>query len=268
MLKISVVTPSYNQATFLERTIRSVHEAGHPNVEHIVIDGGSTDNSVDIIRKYSDRIAYWTSEKDRGQSDAINKGFARCTGDILCWLNSDDTFLPGALRRVADAAERYPSHNFFFGDIQFIDAEDRVGNPQRFAPITAANMLMEGMVCSQPATFWRRSLMDQSGPVDIACQYTMDWDLFCRMAPFARYKYINAFLATYRLHDASKTCTNSQAAGAEMAERRKRYCDQQYPLWQQRLLMPLLKAKRTLYHISRLRFDYLGLALKRRAGKA
>src|ERR1044071_5583992 len=107
-LKITVVTPSFNQAKYLETTLRSVHEQDYPCVEHIVMDGGSTDGSVEILRKYSAHLAYWCSEKDRGQADAIAKGFQRATGDILCWLNSDDVFLPGALRAVSEYFTRHP----------------------------------------------------------------------------------------------------------------------------------------------------------------
>src|SRR5450432_2074637 len=139
MLRISVVTPSYQQAQFLERTIKSVLDQNYPNLEHIVIDGGSKDGSVEIIQKYADRFAYWVSERDKGHGDALNKGFSRCTGDILCWLNSDDTFLPGALHRVAEAAEKDPAANFFFGDIHFIDADDNIVGIKRFSPIRKAN---------------------------------------------------------------------------------------------------------------------------------
>lgn len=257
MLRISVVTPSYNQAKFLERTLRSVHEQGYPNLEHIVIDGGSTDGSVEIIDRYADRLAYWVSEKDRGQTDALNKGFRRCTGDILCWLNSDDTFLPGALRRVAAAAEKHPQSDFFFGDIYLIDGEDRILASRRIAPLRKANVLIEGMVFSQPATFWRKSLMDKVGLLDESLKFSMDYDLFCRMASWARYRYINAFLATYRLHQDSKTCTISDVGRAEALLQRQKYCDPVYPRWQQRVLRPLLQAERFLYHVSHLRLGYL-----------
>jgi glycosyltransferase involved in cell wall biosynthesis len=257
MLKISVVTPSYNQAVFLERTIRSVIDQNYPNLEHIVIDGGSNDGSVEIIKKYADRFAYWVSEKDKGQTDALNKGFVRCTGDILCWLNSDDTFLPGALNRVAAAAEQNPDSNFFLGDIHYIDAQDRLLGIKRYSPIHRANVLLEGMVFSQPATFWRKSLMDRVGLLDASIKFSMDYDLFCRMAPFANYKYIDAYLATYRLHETSKTCTIANVGRAEAKVQMQKYGDPVYPKWKQRLLIPALKAERVLYHLSRFRLGYL-----------
>lgn len=272
MLKISVVTISYNQGQFLERTLRSVIDQNYPNLEYIVIDGLSKDNSVEIIRKYEKHLAYWVSEKDKGQTDALNKGFARATGDVVCWLNSDDTFEPDALMRVGETAEKHPNHNFFFGDIHFIDADDKITGLRRIAPIRPANILLEGMVFSQPATFWRKSLMDKVGPLDASLRFSMDYDLFCRMAPHARYKYINAFLATYRIHETSKTSTISHVGTEEAHAAMRKYADPIYPRWKQRLLRPLLKAERLFYHISHLRFGYLLTAVKiraeRMAGKA
>src|SRR5262245_28439570 len=122
--RFTIVTPSFNQARFLERALRSVAEQDYPHVEHFVIDGGSTDGSVDVIRKYAHRLAGWVSERDAGQADALDKGFRRATGDILAWINSSDEYLPGAFRRVA---ERYVSGRpaFFCGDVEVVDEEDR-----------------------------------------------------------------------------------------------------------------------------------------------
>ena len=123
---VSIVTPSYNQAAFLEETIRSVLEQDYPRVEYIIIDGGSTDGSAEIIQRYADRLAYWVSERDRGQTDAINKGFARATGSILAWLNSDDTYQPGALREAVDYLLAHPDVGMVYGDGNFIDEHGKV----------------------------------------------------------------------------------------------------------------------------------------------
>ena len=126
--KISIITPSFNQAHFLERTMLSVLSQNYPNLEYIIIDGGSTDGSVEIIKKYEDRLAHWVSEKDRGQSHALNKGFARATGDIIGWLNSDDLYCNDALMRVAKACLACPEDEAWYGGIYIADSEDRILN--------------------------------------------------------------------------------------------------------------------------------------------
>jgi glycosyltransferase involved in cell wall biosynthesis len=120
---VTIVTPSYNQALFLEATMRSVLEQDYPRIEYIIIDGGSTDSSMDIIKKYADRLACWISEKDRGQTDALNKGFKRATGDILAWINSDDTYEPGAIREAVEWLQARPEIGLVYGDANFIDDE-------------------------------------------------------------------------------------------------------------------------------------------------
>ena len=124
--KLSIVTPSYNQVDYIERTILSVIDQSYTNTELIIIDGGSTDGSLDIIKKYEDRIAYWISEKDNGQTEAINKGFRKVTGDFVCFQNSDDIFYPGALKIYADEIVRHPKKDIFYGDIKHIDKDDNV----------------------------------------------------------------------------------------------------------------------------------------------
>lgn len=123
--KISVVTPSFNQAAYLERTLRSVLDQGYPNLEYIVIDGGSTDGSVEIIRRYADRLAFWTSEADRGQTDAINKGLRRATGEWVAWQNSDDIYYPGAFHDLSAVAAKHPKAGLIIADMMLIDEHDR-----------------------------------------------------------------------------------------------------------------------------------------------
>jgi len=130
--KISVVTPSYNQAEFLERTILSVLNQNYPNLEYIIIDGGSTDGSVEIIKKYEKYLAYWVSEKDRGQAHALNKGFEKSTGDLIGWQNSDDIYLPGAFFKVAEAYKKKPNYDVYFGSVYFVDRDDKIIRGLRF----------------------------------------------------------------------------------------------------------------------------------------
>ncbi len=130
--KVSVITPSYNQAEFLEKTILSVINQDYSNIEYIIIDGGSTDGSIDIIRKYENRLAYWVSEKDSGQSHAINKGLSLCTGDLVNWLNSDDLLMPSAIRILVEYYNKYPEIKLFYGDRLIIGSNDQVFEAREF----------------------------------------------------------------------------------------------------------------------------------------
>ncbi len=209
-LKISVVTPSFNQAIYLETTLRSVLEQDYPHVEHIVIDGGSTDGSRDILQRYGSRLAYWCSEKDRGQADAIAKGFQRATGDILCWLNSDDVFLPGALRAVAEFFTRHPVAEVVCGGAYIINPE---GRPvRRFGHCTLGVKATFHRFCFygqdgvyQQATFWRRSAYEAVGGVNPELQFIMDRELFARLACRQPFQRLPALLACFRIHEECKT---------------------------------------------------------------
>ena len=182
---VTIVTPSYNQAPFLEATIRSVLEQDYPHIEYIIIDGGSTDGSLDIIKKYADRLAFWSSEKDRGQTDAINKGFARATGDILAWINSDDTYEPGAIREAVEWMQAHPEMGLVYGDANFIDDDGKVIG--RFpAAQTDYRLLRRGYVhIPQQAAFFRRDLWQKVGPLDPSFFFAMDYDLWVRIAKIA-----------------------------------------------------------------------------------
>ncbi|MEJ5225865.1 MAG: glycosyltransferase family 2 protein, partial [Anaerolineales bacterium] len=172
--RISIVTPSFNQARFLEATIRSVLEQDYPDLEYIIVDGGSTDGSVEIIQKYAHRLAWWVSEKDKGQTDALNKGFARATGDILAWLNSDDTYTPDALRQAAEAMRTHPQAGLIYADANYIDEQGNVIG--RFpAAQTDLRRLRRGYVhIPQQAAFFRADLWRQVGPLDDSFYFAMD----------------------------------------------------------------------------------------------
>jgi len=201
--KISIVTPSYNQAQFVEQTVLSVLNQDYPNFEYIVIDGGSTDGSANIIRKYSDRLVYWVSEPDRGQAHAINKGFERATGEVLAWLNSDDLYLPGALGTVGRYF-RSPRVQLLRGNGVNVDESGRVVGHRRGSPADLKSLLLFGGLL-QPATFWRRSLMDRVGPLDETLQFCMDFDLWCRMARVTHFHMTRKELCAFRIHEGQKT---------------------------------------------------------------
>ena len=171
--KVSIITPSFNQARFLEQTIRSVLEQDYPNIEYIVIDGGSSDGSLEIIQKYADRLAYWQSQKDKGQTDAINQGFARATGEILAWLNSDDVLYPGAVSAAVRQLHEHPEIGMVYGDCHWINAEGKViGNFP--AAQTDLQKLRRGYVhIPQQTAFFRTDLWRKVGPLDDSFYFAM-----------------------------------------------------------------------------------------------
>jgi glycosyltransferase involved in cell wall biosynthesis len=203
--KISVITPSYNQVQFLERTILSVLEQGYPNLEYIVIDGGSTDGSVDIIRKYSDRLTYWVSEPDRGQSHAINKGLKLATGKWVCWQNSDDTFYPGAFESLAKEASRTPSADLIIGNMNLVDKDDAVLRDIKYVRPTYSSLLAEGMVLTNQAAFWKRKVHEELGYLDESLDCGFDYEWFLRLLMKHSASHVNATWGALRLHEDTKT---------------------------------------------------------------
>ncbi|MFA5114021.1 MAG: glycosyltransferase family 2 protein [Candidatus Margulisiibacteriota bacterium] len=208
--RISIVTPSYNQGQYLEKTILSVLEQGYPNLEFIIMDGGSTDNSVEIIKKYEKRIAYWVSERDEGQSDAIRKGFQRAKGEILAWLNSDDTYPPGTLHKVAQYYNRHRDIDVIYGNLLLMDGAGKIYDERRvMRPIPCLmgyGLLYGYFAFYQLSAFWTRAIYDRVGGVDPALTQGMDNDLITKFA-FAggRFGKLNDQLAVFRVHELSKT---------------------------------------------------------------
>ena len=206
--KISIVTPGFNQGIFLEETLRSILLQNYPNLELIVIDGGSKDESVEIIKKYEPWITYWVSEKDKGQSDAINKGFKKVTGEIMTWLNSDDLFTPGALHQVAGYFSTLPADTglihggtIIFKDEKIIKNDWAYHNPslQRY---------LAGMAFPQPSAFFLKKYFDKiGGQVNEQLHYGMDYDLFCRLVCVCNFVPVKDLFSKYRIHDSSKSVT-------------------------------------------------------------
>jgi glycosyltransferase involved in cell wall biosynthesis len=213
---VSIVTPSFNQAPFLEATIRSVLEQDYPNLEYIIVDGGSSDGSVDIIHRYADRLAWWVSERDQGQTDAINKGFARARGEIMAYLNSDDTYQPGAVAEAVEFLRSRPEVGLVYGDASFIDENGRVIG--RFpAAQTDYRRLRQGYVhIPQQAAFFRASLWRQVGPLDPSFYFAMDYDLWVRLARLAPVQYTPRLWANFRLHAHGKTIAADDRCWPEM----------------------------------------------------
>ncbi len=207
-MKISIVIPSYNQAEFLERTLQSVINQD-VETEIIVIDGGSSDNSVEIIKKYESNIAYWVSEKDNGQSHALNKGFAKATGDIFGWQNSDDVYMPGAFKKVLEAFEQNPEKKIVYGNWYEIDEDDNVIDITYSAPKPRIpHFSYEGFDCYNQTMFWKREVHERFGTHDERLHMLMDGDMIFRFifneGVDAFFK-INDFLAAFRRTSTQKS---------------------------------------------------------------
>ncbi len=214
MTLVSIVTPSYNQADYLEQTLRSVLEQDYAPIEYIVIDGGSTDGSVEIIKKYSERLAYWVSEKDRGQADAINKGFARASGNILAWLNSDDYYLPATVRAAVQAFDENPDLVLIYADMLAVNQ-----NGETFNRLTYKQLALDDLLCfqiiGQPAVFFRRSAFEKSGGLDSSFHLLLDHLLWIQLAKQGRILHIEQTWAAARYHAEAKNVARAADFGRE-----------------------------------------------------
>jgi glycosyltransferase involved in cell wall biosynthesis len=235
--RITVVTPSYQQAAFLEKTLRSVLEQDYPNLEYFVVDGGSTDGSVEIIRRYADHLAWWTSEKDRGQSHAINKGFERSTGDILCWLNSDDYLAAGALQRVAAALGDAKAQRAIAGDCVRVFDDGRPPLRHEGRAVTLADLLKywNPYPMHQPSVFWTRAVYKRVGAVREDLHLIMDFDYWLRIAAVCPFEYVPHVLSYAHYHSAAKTADDFREYTREREEYARKQWGRQSPVLQLRL---------------------------------
>ena len=213
---VSIITPSFNHVKYIEATMQSVFSQDYPNIEYIVVDGGSNDETVDIIKKYENRLAWWVSEKDKGQTDAINKGFARATGSILAWLNSDDTYEPGAVTAAVKYLQEHPEAGMVYGDCNFINEAGKVIGKFNSAQ-TDYRLLRQGYVhIPQQTMFFRADLWKQVGPLDPSFYFAMDYDLWTRIAALSEIKYVPQTWANFRLHTSGKTILADDRCWPEM----------------------------------------------------
>ena len=220
----SVVTPTYNQSAFLRETIESVLSQDYPNIELIVIDDGSTDKTPQILAEYTGRIQ-WESQKNMGQTPTINKGWAQSKGEIITWLNSDDTFLPGAVKKAVDYLRAHPDVGIVFGDTLFTEAD---GTPleqtKRLKGFDFKKFVVKcENVIPQPSAFIRRSVLENTGPLDPSYYYFMDWDFWLRAGIRNRIEYLPELFSTYRLHEESKTVAQAAKAAPELEYMYKKY---------------------------------------------
>lgn len=220
---VSIVTPSYNQGAFIEDAIRSVLNQDYARIEYIVADGGSTDGTLSILRKYEDRLT-WFSEPDKGQSDAINKGFQRSHGEILAWLNSDDTYLPGAVRTAAHYLAVDPEVAMVYGDCNMVDEQGQVVGQSIWVEDFDLRRLVEDLdYIYQPTTFFRRQAFEGVGMLDIGLHYCMDYDLWIRIGKKYPVRHIPHVLANIRVYPQTKTASGGEERWQEVFEVSQRH---------------------------------------------
>lgn len=219
-MKLTVVTPSYNQGKYIKRTIDSVLSQGIDDLEYIVMDGGSTDETVDILKTYGDQII-WKSEKDKGQTDAVNKGIRVATGDIIGWLNSDDIYYPEAFKKVLKVFEEHPEVNVVYGNAYHIDEEDGIMEEYYTEDFDYERLKDICFIC-QPSLFFRKSVVDKYGYLDEKLQYCMDYDYWLRLGKGEKFYRLNDFIAGSRLYDDNKTLGCRRKVHEEMIQMQKK----------------------------------------------
>jgi glycosyltransferase involved in cell wall biosynthesis len=234
--RISIVTCSYQQGRYLEATMRSVLEQKYPGLEYVVIDGGSTDGSVDVIQRYKNSLAYSVAEPDKGQTDALIKGFEHCTGDVFGWICSDDLLLPGALRLIGQFFSEHASAQAVYGDSLWIDSEGRFLRAKKEMPFNRFVFLYDHNYIPQPSMFWRRSLYEETGGLDTRFNLAMDNDLWERFSERTRISYIPQYLSCMRFYPEQKTrCMRTEGRFEDSLIRHRHP-----PHRQTRLVYPLL----------------------------
>jgi glycosyltransferase involved in cell wall biosynthesis len=233
MTLVTIITPSYNQSAYLEQTIRSVLDQDHPQIEYLVIDGASTDDSVAIIKRYADKLAWWVSEKDRGQADAINKGFARASGEVIAWLNSDDYYLPGAISAAVKVLDENPDAVLAYGDMLAVDEHGRTFNTMHYKSLTLEDLLCFQII-GQPAVFMRRSALQKTNGLNPAFHFLLDHLLWIELAQHGKILHVDQTWAAARYHAEAK----NRAKAAEFGREAFRILD---TIAQDKTLAPILE---------------------------
>jgi glycosyltransferase involved in cell wall biosynthesis len=224
MQRITVITPSYNQAQFLEQTILSVLGQGYPNLEYIIIDGGSEDGSADIIRKYEASLSYWVSERDGGQSEAINKGFKKSSGELLLWVNSDDMLLPGTLKLMNEEFSKKGDGIYYGNCIHFHEGTKLSAWGSDAASADKQYDIHDVDFIIQPASFWSRKVFEQVGPLNEDLHFGFDWEWFLRSREMnISFFPVNKALCLYRFHDAHKTGQGGEKRQTELLSIYRKY---------------------------------------------
>ena len=213
---VSIITPSYNQVQFLEKTIESVLAQDYPNLEYIIVDGDSTDGSKELIQRYEKEITAWISEPDQGQSEAINKGFELAKGEIFAWLNSDDLYYPWAIEQAVDYLLKTPEVGMVYGDTDIIDDNGQVIGMFNAQQTNYQRLMRGGVYIPQPAAFWYSDLYRKVGALDTSYYFAMDYDLWVRFAKNAEICYIPQLWSSFRIHGHGKTMVSDDRCWPEM----------------------------------------------------
>jgi len=235
---ITIVTPSFNQSKFLEQTIQSVLHQDYLHIEYIVIDGGSTDGSVDIIRKYEKHISFWISEPDEGQSSAINKGFSDAKGSICAWINSDDILAPSAVRIAVHYLTHETEIGLVYGDRLHIDKKGNVVGIKRL-PSHDPQMFKQNFIIPQETSFFRREVFEKVGGIDESLNFSMDFDLWCKMNQVTKMYHIPAFMGCFREHETAKSITFHDYQNTAYKEYREEHEKVYYKHFKKRLPSPI-----------------------------
>lgn len=258
-LTISVVTPSLNQGDFIRATINSVLDQNYPALDYLIVDGGSSDGTIGVLREFSNRLR-WISEPDRGQADAINKGLRMARGDVMAYLNADDLYLPGALERVSEYLTLHPQADWIYGNCRVIDETGLPIGQLVAPPFNLQRMVHRADYVPQPTVFWRRSAADRIGEFDVTLRFAMDYDYFIRLGQYTPGHRLAVEMACFRLHPSSKTIfsANEEAFWRETLMVSERYGMKPWTVWfwlrraRHRGLRVLPKALRSVF-IRRLR---------------
>jgi glycosyltransferase involved in cell wall biosynthesis len=226
---VSIVTPSFNQGAFIEATIESVLAQGYPRIEYLVVDGGSTDGTLDMLRRYKERVR-WISEPDAGQADAINKGFRLTRGQILAWLNADDLYIPQAVSRAVEEFQAHPEAALVYGRAEFIDRAGHVIGPcTQVEPFDLQRLIHQLDFIVQPATFFRRESFMEAGELDSTLRYCLDYDLWIRLALRSPVRYLPEVLARARIYPETKTASGGMDRLDEIEHMIRRYGRRRLP---------------------------------------
>jgi glycosyltransferase involved in cell wall biosynthesis len=271
---VSVITPSFNQGAFLEATIRSVLDQGYPSLEYIIIDGGSTDNSVEIIRAYSDKLTFWCSEKDSGQSSALNRGLRLAKGEFIGWLNSDDVYYPGSILTCVRQLLDHSDADIVFGNYDYINASGSVVHRRREIPYDFNTYFWTGTCYhANVAALYRKSCFERFGYVREDLHYSMDYELYLRLG-YNGCKFLQEDkpLGAYRLHNSSKTVSSYARTLSEAESARKEFFDMMRPSALARHILPkyyvalrlIRKLFRGCYSVGNIRSLSVFAAIKRR----